>query len=405
VPLNEAAAAARVTGLSPAFHARRREALFARLDAEGLDALLVANGPTIAYFTGFFHITTERPILVAFQRDGRMFAITTALEADHLRASCPFLDDVDVYFDYPEADWRWAARRLVARGLAGKRVGVDLANLIMNDPLGAYDEIRAALGDGVRNALALVQQLRRIKDPEEVALFRTACEYGDWHVGKAFRLLRNGVTEYQVHEAASRATIEKMLAELPKIQDQNGYDRSLIHGRTLFGGSSALPHGPKGTRKLQAPDVVMVTYGVGVWSYLGEVERSGFFGPPTPEQARLFDVMLAAQTAAIDAIRPGVACAEVHAAAASIIERAGLKDAMRHHTGHGKGIESHEPPFFDPGDHTILEPNMVMSVEPGLYLPGHAGYRHSDTVLVTDTGYEVLSRYPRDRASLTLPAA
>jgi len=369
--------------------------------AEGLDALLVANGPTMAYLTGFFHITTERPILFGLLASGASFAITTSLEADHFAGRCPWVTDIDRYFDYPEGDWRWVGKRLRARGLAGMRVGVDFANLIMNDPIEAYEQVRGALGDGVSNATMLMQRVRMIKDPHEIAIFRLASRYSDWHVGTALSLMREGVTEYEVHEAACRATIEKMLRELPRIEDQNGYDRSIIHGRTLFAGGSALPHGPKGTRKLAAPMVVMATYGVGVFHYLGETERSGFFGPPRSDAVRVFEVAREAQQAAIDVIRPGVRCSDVHAAAARVIERCGLADAMRHHTGHGKGIESHEHPFFDAGDHTVLRPNMVMSVEPGIYLPGVAGFRHSDTVLVTDTGHEVLTQFPRDRRSLT----
>jgi Xaa-Pro aminopeptidase len=387
--------------LTLAFHMRRRQAALEAMARAGLDALIVANAPTIAYLTGFFHVTTERPILFVLLASGDSFAVVTSLEADHLAARCPWLTDVERYFDYPEADWRWVGERLRARGLAGRRIGVDLANLVMSDPIDAYDTLRAALGDGVRNAHLLLQDVRMIKDPEEIAILRAASGYSDRHVGTAFGLLREGVTEYEVHEAASRATIERMLRELPRIEDQNGYDRNIIHGRTLFAGGSSLPHGPKGTRRLASPMVVMATYGVGVFHYLGETERSGFFGPPQPEAVRLFEVMREAQQAAIDAIRPGVRCREVHAAAAGVIERAGLAHTMRHHTGHGKGIESHEPPFFDPGDATELRANMVMSVEPGIYVPGVVGFRHSDTVMVTETGHEVLTHYPRDRPSLT----
>jgi Xaa-Pro aminopeptidase len=244
--------------------------------------------------------------------------------------------------------------------------------------------------------------VRKVKDPDEIAVFRAACEYSDWHVGQAFGFMREGVTEYEVHEAACRATIERMLRELPRIEDQNGYDRNVIHGRTLFAGSSALPHGPKGTRRLTSPSVVMATYGVGVFHYLGETERSGFFGSPQPEAVRIFEVAREAQAAAVEAVRPGVPCSAIHAAAVQVIERAGLRHGLRHHTGHGKGIESHEPPFFDAGDQTELVPGMVMSVEPGIYIPGLAGFRHSDTVLVTENGHEVLTHYPRDQASLTI---
>jgi Xaa-Pro aminopeptidase len=389
--------------LSEAFHLDRRQALFKRLSDTDLDLLMVFDATTIAYLTGFFHMTTERPIGIGFTPHGSVFALTTELEIDQLRGKAPWLDDIDTYFDYPEGDWNWVADRLVDRGYAGKRVGMDMANLVMSDAVEGYETVKARLGEGVRNAHRLLVDLRLIKHPEEIELMRVGSKYCDYLVGVGFDSLKVGVTEYEVHRMAEDAVIRKMLAELPEIIDFNGYARGLVFGRSLFGGSSSLPHGPKGTAVLEPDVVVMITYGTAVCNYIGETERSGFFGKRRPIDEKRFQVMVECQDAGMEAIKPGVRCCDVWQAVKKVATKHGMEGALRHHAGHGKGLETHEHPYLDAGDETVLEPGMMFSCEPGLYFPGEAGFRHSDTILVTETGYERLTHYPRDIESLTVP--
>jgi Xaa-Pro aminopeptidase len=126
-------------------------------------------------------------------------------------------------------------------------------------------------------------------------------------------------------------------------------------------------------------------------------------GPPTDEMRRLFQHAVAAQQMAFDAIRPGATCAEVDGAVMRYFEQNDLLRYWRQHTGHAIGLRNHEAPFLDVGDHTSLEPGMVFTVEPGLYDPAVGGFRHSDTILVTEDGVDLLTDYPSDIESLTLP--
>jgi Xaa-Pro aminopeptidase len=388
--------------LSTAFHEDRRRELLKRLHDTDLDLLLVFDGTNIAYLTGFFHMTTERPIGIGFLPDGHVFALTTTMEIDQLRARAPWLEDIESYFDYPEGNWGWVADRLADRGFAGKRVGVDMANLVMSDAVEGYETLRGRLGDGVRNAHRLLVEMRLIKQPEEIELMRLGSQYCDYLVGVGFSSLREGISEYEVHRLAEDAVIRKMLDELPEIIDVNGYARGIVFGRTLFGGSSSLPHGPKGTKKLEPDSVVMITYGTAVCNYIGETERSGFFGRRRPVDEKRFHAMAETQRAGIEAVKPGVRCCDVWAAVERTARAHGMEGALRHHAGHGKGLETHEHPYLDAGDRTVLEPGMMFSCEPGFYFPGDAGFRHSDTILVTETGHEVLTHYPRDIESLTV---
>lgn len=391
--------------LDARWHGRKRCQLCEVLQAEGLELLFVCNPVSIAYLTGFFHIATERPMGFGFDINGETFAIAPLLERDHLAARCPWLRSLDVYPDYPEADWGWVARRLRERGYGGKMVAVDIGNVIMTDAVQAYLTIQAELGNGVSNRPDLVMRMRQIKDEEEIRVMRGACEYTDYFVGVAVSLLRDGITELEVHQKASEATLMGMAQEVLEIVWTNGYDtHRVVAGRTLFAEGAALPHGPKGVRRLKRNCVVMISYGVAVYSYNGETERTGFFGQAELDDVRAFQAMVEAQARAIDSIRPGVRCCDVHRTAWDTLVRLGYGGYLRHHTGHGKGMESHEPPYLDAGDETILQPGMILSVEPGIYIPGRAGFRHSDTVLVTEDGYEVLSRYPRDLDSLSFKA-
>jgi len=389
--------------LSEAFHQDRRQELFKRLNDTDLDLLMVFDATSMAYLTGFFHMTTERPIGIGFTPDGSVFALTTELEIDQLKGRAPWLDDIDTYFDYPEGDWNWVADRLVDRGFAGKRVGMDMANLVMSDAVEGYETVKTRLGDGVRNAHRLLVELRLIKHPEEIELMRLGSVYCDYLVGVGFDSLKVGVTEYEVHRMAEDAVIRKMLAELPEIIDFNGYARGLVFGRSLFGSSSSLPHGPKGTTVLEPDTVVMITYGTAVCNYIGETERSGFFGKRRPIDEKRFQVAVECQDVGMEAVKPGVRCCDVWQAVKQVAVKHGMEGALRHHAGHGKGLETHEHPYLDAGDETVLEAGMMFSCEPGLYFPGEAGFRHSDTLLVTETGYERLTHYPRDIESLTMP--
>ena len=141
-----------------------------------------------------------------------------------------------------------------------------------------------------------------------------------------------------------------------------------------------------------------------MWGYLSELERTMFVGEPTDDQERMFGHMKALQEVAFDAIQPGALCSDVDMAVRSYFAHHDLFAHWRHHTGHAIGLRYHEGPFLDSADDTEIRPGMVFTVEPGLYAPDLGGFRHSDTVLVTDDGIEILTYYPRDLASLIIPA-
>jgi Xaa-Pro aminopeptidase len=127
-------------------------------------------------------------------------------------------------------------------------------------------------------------------------------------------------------------------------------------------------------------------------------------GAPSGEQKKFFDHMVALQDTALNAIKPGKKCSDVDRAVGAYFDKNNLMAYWRHHSGHAIGLRYHEGPFLDTGDDTLIEPGMVFTVEPGLYTPELGGFRHSDTVAVTQDGIEMMTYYPRDLASLTIAA-
>ena len=242
----------------------------------------------------------------------------------------------------------------------------------------------------------------RGKSEAELELIR---ESGRW-CAHAHRLLqtytRPGVTE-------ARAGYEASLAMLDALGPD--YDGQL----SSTDGASAGYRGQIGVRRawayavshnieFTAGDLLVTETSAPVWGYNAELERAMVVGPPTDEMRPHFEHMRTAQQVAFDVLRAGVTCAAVDRAVLSYFEEQGILDTWSQHTGHAIGLRNHEAPFLDVGDETVIDPGMVFTIEPGVYVAGLGGFRHSDTVAVTPDGIELLTDYPSDIESLTLPA-
>jgi Xaa-Pro aminopeptidase len=164
----------------------------------------------------------------------------------------------------------------------------------------------------------------------------------------------------------------------------------------VAGRSTAMPHGFVQGHGVQQGDVLVSGAAANIDGYLSELERTMIVGEPSVEQLRAFDAMLALQNRAIETMAPGVPAGEVELATVRLAEELGVVDNLRHHVGHSIGLEGHEAPFLDRGEEAVLEPGMVFTVEPGVYFTELGGFRHSDTVVVTDDGCRVMTVYPRD---------
>jgi Xaa-Pro aminopeptidase len=174
--------------------------------------------------------------------------------------------------------------------------------------------------------------------------------------------------------------------------------------RGQIGKRSAWAHAVAHNIEFAAGDVLVTETSAPVWGYNAELERAMVIGPASDEVRRLFEHTVAAQDVAFASLRPGVTCGAVDTAVLGYFEDNDLLPHWRQHVGHAIGLRNHEAPFLDVGDSTVIEPGMVFTIEPGLYAEGVGGCRHSDTVVVTEDGIELLTDYPRDLESLTIPS-
>jgi Xaa-Pro dipeptidase len=385
---------------------RRREAIAAKLAEQGLDALCLFSPTQVFYLTGFPFIATERPIAAVYCADrDHVTLFIPLLEREHAEEA--HVDAVSTYDEYPgkEHPMDPFARRLVDLGLAGRRMGVDVDGYG-----GGYGYVGPKLSDLVDGEIAVVkdviERMMWVKSEEEIGLIRESCRWGNL----AHRLLQEytaaGRVETDIAIRASHEASMQMVKALGPEYRAMRWGAFPAHAgfRGQIGPQSAVPHAITTNAVLGAGDVLVTGAAAEVGGYLSELERTMILGRPTQDQSRWFDLMVGAQDLAFTRIRPGVRCSEVDEALMAYYRDNRLEEYWRHHTGHAIGYGMHEAPFFDVGDESVIEPGMVFTVEPGIYVSGFAGFRHSDTVLVTDTGIEYLTDYPRDLQSLTIPA-
>ena len=368
-------------------------------------ALVLFDDQYIQYFTGFVFSPTERPIALIVDPDGARTLFVPRLEREHAEAMAS-VERVVAYPEYPGETHPLALLAAELKALAATGpVGIDHDGY---PPVMGYVglPLSGLLPRGVVAVGRALDEQMALKSEHEVALIRESARWGAY----AHRLLQDGtkvgLREDDVAAAASAAATRAMGAELGEdYRQRNKWIRgALAIYRGQVGAASALPHALARNAVFQRGDTLVTGAGADVWGYLSELERTMFLGEPSAEQRRWFHHMLALQDLCLAAIRPGAAAASVDRAMRAYVDEHGLWENWRHHVGHGLGQRIHESPFLDVGHEGVLRPGMVLSVEPGLYVPGLGGFRHSDTVLVTDNGIEFLTNYPRDLRSLTLPA-
>ena len=261
------------------------------------------------------------------------------------------------------------------------------------------------LGTPPVHLAAFIEDEMMVKSEAEINLIRESVKWGHLAHMLLQRYTKVGATESEVSGRASLdATLTMMDTIGPIYRAQSYFSSGAGAGyRGQIGRNSAIPHALANNIVFQAGDVLVTGAGAAVWGYNSELERTMFIGKPTDGQKELYDHMVALQDIAFEALGPGIPCSEVDKAVRAYYEKHNLWDYWKHHVGHAIGLRYHEAPFLDLGDETVMLPGMVFTIEPGLYHPELGGYRHSDTVLITEDGIEILTYYPRDLESLIIP--
>jgi Xaa-Pro aminopeptidase len=383
-----------------------RRARFVDLfNQKGLNNFIVLRPKSIYYLTGFSMIPTERPFLMIFKNSEINFFVPE-LEKIHVQEDVPAAKEVGSYFEYPDLIHplkhfaEFMKNTLKITGKAGAEA--QGASGIWGYQGPSFKEV---LKYPVAVHPEVIIDMRIIKDTEEIACIRESAKWG----ALAHELLQKytevGANEIDVSFKASHEASKQMRKELGSEYSPIGYGaRPCGAGyRGQIGPYSAIPHALTRNAVFQKGDTLVTGASANVAGYLSELERTMFMGDPNEKQKGYFAIMMKAQEAAFNAFKPEVPVSEVDHATRRIFKEAGVMNLVQHHTGHAIGLEGHERPFLDIGSNNVLmKPGMVFTVEPGIYDRDIGGFRHSDTVLITEEGMEMLTEYPRNLEDLII---
>lgn len=357
----------------------RIEQLRALFDDAGIDGLLVTGATNRRYMTGF----TGTAGMALITRDEALF-MTDFRYVEQAKQQAP--DYELVRYDDPYATLNERLQRY-----KGKRIGFESHHVTVDE----LERLKEAGGEAPPvewvPIKGLVEQLRGRKSEEELALIEKAVDIADAAFTYILDHMRPGVTEKEI------------AWKLEVFMREQGADALAFPPIVASGPNGALPHARPTDRPLAAGEFVTLDFGC-VWQgYCSDMTRTVFIGEPTDEQRALYELVLKAQLAGVEAVKPGVVAKDVDAAARSVIAEAGYGEYFGHGLGHGIGMDVHEEiPRLSTRGAVVLEPGMVASVEPGVYLPERGGIRIEDLVVVTEGGCRILTKSTKEL--LCLPA-
>ena len=360
-------------------------ARLARLRATLSDNVPVAAlvpGANMVYFTGLHFHLSERPTVALVLAEGGMAFIIPALEVSKLDGLEDVLD-IRYVFSWSDDDGYTGAFEAAvdALSLDGGQLGVDDMTMRVFELLAfqaAADVQTAPVG-------AALLSLRATKTAEEVDLLRRAVQLSETALKETLEALEAGMTEREI--------VDLLTARLVA----NGSHGHAFEPLVLIGENSALPHGVPGGRALAAGDVLLFDFGGTLDGYPADITCTFVYGGEPSDEARtIYEAVKAANAAARAAVKPGVTGAEIDKAARDVIVAAGYGDYFTHRTGHGLGLEVHEQPQISSVNTEPLTEGMVFTIEPGIYLPGVAGVRIEDNIVVMADGGESYTTFPRD---------
>lgn len=372
--------------------AARIDRLRQALEGQFLDAAVVSAPANIAYLCGFQALMYSRPIYLVVD-PSRTALIVPGLEEEHA-GQVAVVDDLVVYYEHPEkgrpGDTAASTLGEGLRARAARHVGLEYASA----PIALREQVEA-LGMVTVDLSPALMQMRLVKDEAELALMRRAAALARIGVMTTLEAAAPGPSNLEIESVGTMAILEAASEHMPNATIN-------LLQFTTSGPETSQPHLITTTRRLELPDLVIHSRQVSVDGERAELERTFAIGTMDARTRLVFDIVEEAQSAAIAAIGPGVPMREIDAAARRIMQEAGYGEYAIHRTGHGLGIEAHEGPYIRWDVDDPLEVGMVVSIEPGIYLPGICGARHSDTVIVTATGHETITDAPRGAARLIL---
>ena len=350
------------------------------MGAQKIDALMLTGGTSLVYFSGIQWGLSERLFAMVLPVKGDAFYVCPAFEEDRAReqiAKGPLGTSADVRtWEEHESPYERLAQGLKDRSIASGRLGIE-------------ETVRFVFSDGVAKAAPTVQitsgtpisaGCRMTKDSHELALMRHASAVTLNAYEAAYRALKEGMTQNDFQQLVQLA------------HRRLGYNGS---AGVQVGEYSALPHGSITPQVVRQGTILLIDGGCSVEGYVSDISRTFVLGKATDKMKKVFEIEHRAQTAALKAARPGLACEVVDAAARKVIEDAGYGPGYKyftHRVGHGMGMDGHEWPYLVKGNTLPLQPGMTFSDEPGIYIRGEFGVRLEDDMVITEAGAELFTR-------------
>ncbi|MEM7348778.1 MAG: Xaa-Pro peptidase family protein [Chloroflexota bacterium] len=348
---------------------------------KNLDYTVIMPGPNMHYFTDLdFHLS-ERPILALFPQKGEPALIVPGFESFKATEGANALPwQLFTWSDETGPELAFAACA-EALQLSGKQVGAETLGLRLKE----YQLLTThAPTIDIVSADSLIATMRQIKDAEEIARMRRAVVMAEETLAEVLPKIKVGMTEKAVAAELMVALLKAGSGPLP------------FEPLVQTGATGATPHAHSSDRQLAEGDLLIIDFGATFKGYASDITRTFAVGEISERAKEVYNLVKQANAAGRQAAKPSITCQAIDRATRTVIDEGDHGEYFIHRTGHGLGLEAHEPPFIVEGDKTILEPGMTFTVEPGIYMQGVGGVRIEDDVVITDTGVESLTTFSRD---------
>ncbi|CAM3523284.1 Xaa-Pro peptidase family protein [Aeromicrobium ponti] len=339
----------------------------------------VTSPDNVFYLSGFLSDPHERLLGLAVFQDEEPFLVCPAMEKEDAK-NAGWSHEIIGYSDI-QNPWEFIQKSIHSRMGKVEKAAIEKEHMNVE----RYEAISNLFrGAAFVSAEEKLRKLRMVKDEKEMEIIREACALADFAIETGCAEIQEGKTELEVLAAVEYALKKK------------GVNEMSFSTMVLTGANGASPHGTPGMTKIQKGDLVLFDLGV-VWNgYCSDITRTVAYGDINDKQKEIYDTVLKAQLAAVEASKPGVPCSEIDLTARNLIAEAGYGDYFPHRLGHGLGVSVHEYPSLTETNSLLLEEGMVFTIEPGIYVPGVAGVRIEDDLAVTADGVETLTKFPKE---------
>lgn len=344
-----------------------------------IEVSFLTSSENVFYLSGYYTDPHERLLALAVFQEEEPFLVCPSMEVHDAKRS-GWEHDIIGYSDI-ENPWEMILNSINKRIQHVSQAAIEKEHMNVE----RYERLLNLFPHAsFVSAEEKLRMLRMIKDAQELKIIEEACTLADYAVQFGVSEIKEGKTELDVLNALEYALKQKGVTEMS------------FSTMVLTGANAASPHGTPGETKIKKGDLVLFDLGVVVDRYCSDITRTVAYGEINDKQKEIYDTVLKAQLAAIDASKPGVSAAEVDLTARRIISNAGYGEFFPHRLGHGLGISVHEYPSLTETNPLVIEEGMVYTIEPGIYVPEVAGVRIEDDVFITADGAKILTKFPKE---------